>query len=143
MTQFSFPPPGRQIFVQAFLADYRRTGLHEALRESASRIPADVLRRELLEYTPVEGLQAVQGKGIRDEAAFATPTLLRDNPGLLAYYRLLLGISRKVFYTTKTGLSLFNAMEERQVVTPAAVAWSESHTGCRTRPRCSDSRNRQ
>ncbi len=42
--------------------------------------------------------------------------MLRQAPGVLAYYRLLLGISQKQFYTTTTGLNVFKSMEERQVV---------------------------
>jgi hypothetical protein len=39
--------------------------------------------------------------------------LLERAPQLLGYYRLLLGFSQKVFYTTKTGLAPFAAMEQR------------------------------
>jgi len=74
----------------------------------------------MLRYAPADGLQALQIRGIRDETVFATPSLLREAPGLLGYYRLLLGISQKSFYTTKTGLSIFRSMEDRQVVGPTA-----------------------
>src|SRR5699024_1786232 len=44
----------------------------------------------------------------------------REAPGTLAYYRLLLGISQKQFYTTKSGLNIFRPMEMRQEITPIA-----------------------
>lgn len=66
------------------------------------------------------GLQAIQGSGVRDEEAFATAAILRRAPGTLAYYRLLLGVSQKQFYTTATGLGLFKSMEERQIIASAA-----------------------
>lgn len=118
MPQFSFPPPGRQVFIQAFLNGYRTMGLHEALRKAVGNIPTRTLHDEILVVVPEAGMQIIQGKGVRDEEVFATPTLLRQHPGLLAYYRLLLGISQKVFYTTRSGLNIFHSMEERQFVGP-------------------------
>lgn len=42
---------------------------------------------------------------------FALPCILKRNPMLLGYYRLLMGISEKQFYTSATGLSVFKALE--------------------------------
>ena len=42
---------------------------------------------------------------------FALPCVLKSNPTLLGYYRLLMGISEKQFYTSSTGLSIFKPME--------------------------------
>lgn len=46
---------------------------------------------------------------------FALPVVLKENPRLLAYYRVLLGMSRKEFYTKKTGLGFasFRNMEDK------------------------------
>lgn len=118
--RFSFPPAGKQVYVAAFLARVRQTGLHEAVRAAARSIPAAVLRAEIAQFAPVLGLQTVQGSAIRDEEVFATPTLLRRSPGALAYYRLLLGISQKQFYTTASGLNVFKSMEERQLIRSVA-----------------------
>ncbi len=41
------------------------------------------------------------------------PSLLRANPCLLGYYRLLLGFSQKQFYGKAHGLSAFKSMEEK------------------------------
>lgn len=116
MARFDFPPPGRQVYVQAFLNRVRQTGLHDALRDAVHRVPAATLRAEITAHAPTTGLQAIQSTGVRDEEVFATPTLLRTAPGVLAYYRLLLGISQKAFYTAKSGLSVFATMEDRQVI---------------------------
>ncbi len=117
---FNFPEPGRQVYVQAFLSNVRQTSLHEALSRAVADIDAQALRAELSQYAPVAGLRALQGTGLRDEDVFATPTLLRHAPGLLGYYRLLLGVSQKAFYKTATGLNIFKSMEERQTIRATA-----------------------
>lgn len=119
MTRYSLPAPGRQIFIQSILDRVRQTSLHGALRIAARNVPNEVLRAEIASHVPAAGLQALQGTGVRDEEAFALPSILRLSPGLLGYYRLLLGVSQKGFYTTKTGLSLFRSMEESQVIRDA------------------------
>lgn len=120
MASYNFPPPGKQVYVAAFLSRVRQTGLHDAVRNAARQLAPDRLRSEMTKYAPGTGLQAIQGSGVRDEEVFAVPSLLRQAPGTLAYYRLLLGVSQKQFYTTKSGLNIFKPMEERQEITPAA-----------------------
>lgn len=114
------PDTGKQVFVAAFLAELRKTGLHSAVREAASKIDPTVLRAELVKHAPAAGLLALQGTGVRDEEVFATPSVFRAAPGTVAYYRLLLGISQKQFYPKATGLNIFKPMEERQKVTVVA-----------------------
>ena len=46
--------------------------------------------------------------------------MFRASPGILAYYRLLLGISQKRFYPKKAGLNIFKPMEDRQELTKSA-----------------------
>jgi hypothetical protein len=46
---------------------------------------------------------------------------LQSNPRLLAYYRLLLGYSQKLFYTAATGMGRFRSMEERGVIVPRNI----------------------
>lgn len=120
VASYNFPPPGKQVYVAAFLSRVRQTGLHDAVRNAARQLAPDRLRSEMTKYAPGTGLQAIQGSGVRDEEVFAVPSLLRQAPGTLAYYRLLLGVSQKQFYTTKSGLNIFKPMEERQEITPAA-----------------------
>ncbi|HEX7324493.1 MAG TPA: XcyI family restriction endonuclease [Rhodanobacteraceae bacterium] len=115
------PDSGRQIFVAAFLARTRQTGLHAAVAAAARAVDSAVLRNEIARYASADGLTALQGTGVRDEEVFATPEVLRKAPGALAYYRLLLGISQKQFYSTATGLNAFKSMEDRQVIGGAAA----------------------
>lgn len=104
----------------AFLARLRETGLHDAVRNAARQVDPTTLRAEIGEFAPADGLALLQGSGVRDEEVFATPTMLRFAPGLLAYYRLMLGISQKAFYKAATGLTFVKAMETRQELTAAA-----------------------
>lgn len=67
--------------------------------------------KELARLTPKTSLAALAKHGLRGELAFATPSVLRANPKLLAYYRLLLGYSQKEFFTTATGASGPKCME--------------------------------
>lgn len=121
MARFKFPPPGRQVYVQAFLDRVRQESLHDAVKRATKQIPATALRAELTDFVPARGLQAVQGTGVRDELVFATPSMLRAAPSTLGYYRLLLGVSQKQFYTTKSGLNIFKTMEERGSIRSDAV----------------------
>ena len=54
--------------------------------------------------------------GIRDEHVFPTPAILEMKPTLLGYYRLLLGVPQKTFYSSDTGMSHFKSMEARGVL---------------------------
>lgn len=121
MNEFKFPPPGKQVYMAAFLARIRSNGgLHDAVRQTARTVDASVLRSQMVEHAPRDGLQLMQGSGVRDEEVFAVPVMLRTAPGLVTYYRLLLGVSQKQFFTSQSGLNIFKPMEERQQITPAA-----------------------
>ena len=113
---FDIPSTGRQIYIEQFLRRARKTCLHAAVAASAQAIDSTTLRKELIEYVPVEGLALLQGTGVRDEEVFIAPSMLRHSPGIIAFYRLLLGISQKQFYTSKTGLARFKPLEERQSI---------------------------
>lgn len=116
------PDTGKQVFVAAFLEQMRKSGLHKAVSDAATRIAPSTLRAEIVAHAPATGLALLHGTGVRDEEVFATPSVLHAEPGALAYYRLLLGISQKQFYTKTTGLNVFKAMEERQQITTRAEA---------------------
>ncbi len=117
---FTFPPPARQVYIHAFLDKARSTVLHAAVSNAATQINPATLRAEILQYVPSAGLAALQGTGARDELVFATPSVLRLAPTTVGYYRLLLGISQKRFYTSATGLTLFKSMEDRGTIRPEA-----------------------
>jgi hypothetical protein len=50
---------------------------------------------ELAKLAPPDGLSELASHGLRAELMFAVPWVLRANPRLLGYYRLLLGLSQK------------------------------------------------
>ena len=117
---FHIPNTERQSYIEVFLRQARKHYLHEVVAEAAREIDPKVLRSELVAHVPAEGLSFLQGTGIRDEEVYAVPSLLERRPSSIAFYRLLLGISQKQFYASKTELSQFKALEERSVV-PAAI----------------------
>jgi hypothetical protein len=118
---FTFPPPERQIFIHEFLVRARNSVLHDVVRNAAKAVPPKTLNAEIVTYAPSPGLQVLQGTNIRDELVFAIPAILTAAPTTLGYYRLLLGFSQKLFYTTATGLNIFRSMEERGVISQTAA----------------------
>lgn len=113
---FNMPAVNRQVFVAGYFDKFKSGHMREALIQACQNISPVDLRRELAEYAPEKGLKRLMGTSIRDEDVFATPLLLRQSPGLLAYYRMLLGFSQKRFYASSTGLSRYKCLEERLVI---------------------------
>ena len=113
---FNMPAVNRQVFVAGYFDKFKSGHMREALIQACQNISPVELRRELAEYAPEKGLKRLMGTSIRDEDVFATPLLLRQSPGLLAYYRMLLGFSQKRFYASSTGLSRYKCLEERLVI---------------------------
>lgn len=113
------PPVTKQLAVHQMLLVFRKSVLHGALLDALGDVDPHVVSSELGALAPAAGRQTLATAGIRDEFAFATPSLLRHSPKLLGYYRLLLGISQKQFYAAATGLSAFRRMEDRGVVSEA------------------------
>jgi hypothetical protein len=56
---------------------------------------------------------------LRGELVFPTPTVLLANPRLLGYYRLLLGFSQKIFYSSEFGLTSFKGLESKGAISDA------------------------
>src|SRR5205085_2360980 len=75
-------------------------------------IPISIVDMELNKFVPSDALQKLASFSIRGEAMFPIPVILRENPFLLGYYRLLLGISQKEFYS-KGPFGPFKLMEEK------------------------------
>lgn len=71
---------------------------------------------ELARFAPASSLTELAGHGLRGELMFAVPAVLRADPRLLGYYRLLLGFSQKAFYGSR-GVSRFKSMEEKGAFT--------------------------
>lgn len=91
------PPPDQQLDFAARLKLLRGTTLQEALLSTVSEIKPSELNADLDRLVPAEHLQTLQGAGLRGELLFAVPVVLRKNPRLFGYYRMLLGYSQKDF----------------------------------------------
>jgi len=119
-SQFLLPPPARQLYIHRMLVAAREMVLHEVLLGALGEVDPDVLSVEVQRYGPKAARRVLQRAGIRDEFVFATPAVIKHRPSTLGYYRLLLGVSQKVFYTTSTGLAPFKVLETDNVL-PAAL----------------------
>jgi len=101
------------------LTEIRHLYLQDALKITITRGSISLINSELDLYTDKDILAQLAASGLRGEFLYAVPSLLALNPRLLAYYRLLLGFSQKIFYTKTTGLSAFKSMEERGQIATA------------------------
>jgi hypothetical protein len=110
-SRFLLPPPVRQLYVHRMLVGARKTILHDVLLAALGEVDPDVLSAEIQRYGPKAARQVLQRVGVRNELVFATPAVIRQRPSTLGYYRLLLGISQRIFYTTDTGLAPFKILE--------------------------------
>lgn len=106
------PTPSLQIGFSLALRRLRVECLQDALSQTVRRLDIMQLDRELSEFAPKGDLSSLASKGLRGELLFAVPCVLRSNPRLLGYYRLLLGFSQKAFYGTSFGLSRLKCMED-------------------------------
>ncbi len=104
--------PDLQVDFAATLVQLRDAYLQEALFATVKKISLRSLDTDLSRFVSEEDLSLLASKGLRGEIIFATPVILRSNPRLLGYYRLLLGYSQKAFYAADTGCGKFKAMEE-------------------------------
>ncbi|MGB6946464.1 MAG: XcyI family restriction endonuclease [Bryobacteraceae bacterium] len=96
----------------------RKTVLMDALSEALGQIDPNVMKTQILAYVPSDAQRIVAAAGIRDEHIFPVPVVLERKPTLIAYYRLLLGISQKRFYRKGTGMGPFKSMETRGLLNP-------------------------
>jgi len=108
--------PDLQVDFAAALVKLRETYLQDALFATVKTLAVADLNRELERLAPAADLTLLASKGLRGEIAFATPILFQANPYLIAYYRLLLGYSRKEFYQADVGLARFKSMEEKGTI---------------------------
>lgn len=111
------PPPQLQIDFAFALEQIREQYLQEALSRTIAGLDITHIDAELAQFVPKESLTKLAGHGLRGELMFAVPYLLRAEPRLLGYYRLLLGFSQKAFYGI-TGIGRFKSMEESGSLNP-------------------------
>lgn len=108
---FNLPNPTQQAAFAAALAEARRSYLQQALAAALDACDIAQIDRELAALASRKTLTALAKRGLRGELLFAVPSLLRQNPKLVGYYRLLLGYSQKEFFTKAAGASLFKSAE--------------------------------
>ncbi|MBW2066148.1 MAG: XcyI family restriction endonuclease [Deltaproteobacteria bacterium] len=113
MADFTYPRPDLQITFYNRLCQLREVLLLDALLRVVSESNLQVINKELHSLVPEELLRRVASWGLRGEVMFPVPSILRTNPFLLGYYRLLLGFSQKQFYSKDYGFRPFKQMEER------------------------------
>ena len=113
-----YPPPSTVLQVDFFhrLQALREEVLLEALLNVLSRAKPAALDEQLHRSVPEERLKVMKGFGLAAELAFVTPYLLELKPRLIGYYRLLLGLSQKEFYS-QGGFNLFSTMESKDQLT--------------------------
>jgi hypothetical protein len=122
------PAPDIQVAFASHLAEARRRYLQDALAVTVTELEVRLVDQELAALVPSRKLSVLAGRGLRGELLFAVPCILQANPRLLAYYRLLLGHSRKAFYTGANGTSAFLSMEETGTL--SATAEKQIETLC-------------
>ncbi len=113
MKKLKVPEPDLQITFFRRLQEIRHTYLLSALLSTVARMEIAEIDRQLASFVSGKGLQRVAGWGLRGELVFAMPYVLKENPRLLGYYRLLLGFSQKQFYGDRYGITSFKSMEEK------------------------------
>lgn len=119
-TRFAVPHRKNTMLASALFALASREAMHETVRQASHQIDPHLLRIELSQYVPTEGLRVLQGTGVRDELIFAVPSVLQQAPTALGHYRMLLGLTLAEFYSDNSGIADFSAMEERGAVPPAS-----------------------
>jgi len=119
------PEPIQQIGFSVLLESIKSLNLQKALFRTVGEMNISEIDNELSEYVVPASLSALAQKGMRGEVVFPVPCLLRKNPHLLGYYRMVLGFSKKQFYAKSFGLSkaIFLNMEEKGVAPEEAVAF--------------------
>lgn len=113
MHLINIPDPELQIDFAYALSQLRTAYLQDALSITVRSMDITAIDQELAVYVPATYLSTLAGYGLRGELMFPVPCILQANPRLLGYYRLLLGFSRKAFYSKEFGLVGFMTMEDK------------------------------
>ena len=97
------PAPELQIDFSKSLKAIRSELLQQALLTSVRDASLQEIDAELRESVSEVDLKCLAVHGLRGELLFPVSCLLRRNPRLLGYYRLLLGFSQKAFTAVAVG----------------------------------------
>lgn len=111
--KIKFPAPKLQADFAFALKRFRATYLQKALFETVRGMKIADIDKQLAQYASDKDLALLAQYGLRGELIFAVPAVLKQNPFLLGYYRLLMGYSQKEFYGNDKGFGAgpFKAME--------------------------------
>lgn len=104
--KINFPAPDLQIGFALELKKFRSVYLQGALLETVQKLDITHIDKELATFVPKADLATLAKFGLRGELLFPVPTVLRSNPFLLGYYRLLMGYSQKEFYGKDKGFGV-------------------------------------
>lgn len=108
---FPLALPDLQVAFFYRLKSIRDIYFHEALSKAIQQIVISDLDAALAQFVPAESLQKLATFSLRGEVMFPVPVLLKANPHLVGYYRLLYGYSQKEFFAK--GVGIFKQMEEK------------------------------
>lgn len=108
----NLPSSNLQASIASELEEIRKLFLQEALADAVRGLDLRTINAELDTLVSPRDLAQLASRGIRGELLFAVPCLLRANPKLLGYYRLLLGFSQKEFYN-KGKLARLEVLESK------------------------------
>lgn len=108
--------PNLQIDFYYKLRSYKSKFFYQALQNTIKNIEIRKIDSELSELVNPKLLNKVACFSIRGEVFFPVPCLLKENPSLLGYYRLIFGISQKEMYTKTPGYSKFKKLEEKSSI---------------------------
>ena len=113
MKKLKVPEPDLQITFFHHLQEIRQTYLLSALLSTVSCLEITEIDHQLGELVSGKGLQRVAGWGLRGELIFAVPYILKENPRLLGYYRLLWVFLKNNSMGTATDSPLLNLWRKR------------------------------
>ncbi|MCL6572881.1 MAG: XcyI family restriction endonuclease [Bacillus sp. (in: Bacteria)] len=121
--KFKTPLPDTQISFYQRLEELKQSMLQEALFKTVKKADIRIIDKELRDLVTNDDLQMLAEHGIRGEVMFAVPYLLKLNPRLLGYYRLLLGLPQKSFYSGERGLGfgIFSSMESKGIISDKQI----------------------
>ena len=97
------------------LQNIKKVYLKEALRQAISGIDISILNAEAEIFYSNRTISKIASFGLRAEVFLPIPSVLKANPQLLGYYRLLFGISQKEFYS-KGVFGKYKSFEEGRKV---------------------------
>lgn len=116
MRNIAIPSTAKQLKTQKILNEYKKRMLGQQVADTAKKVDPNEFHAEIPKYISTYGMSTLASLDIREEKLYALPCVLKKNPFLLGYYRLLLGISEKQFYSSATGLTSFAKMEHEGVL---------------------------